>query len=1829
MVGQEEDDLRSLIEDTDWVQLFPKDQQEKIKLLFVRLLHYRTNDVHKLLRNLDEVHKGKILIKANTNDSCVKNFVAVIIRLYCHCIENIKLARSLEKFLLPFKLDNSKRIADELNQFFLGVIHEHHPRVEKLTAASCLLDQSDIIRATAEQNMEDVLSWILQEMNEARGSITTDGTNKENLLIISALVKIILQLFQSCPTTCFIAWKTGYQDNTWQILKQILLHLFQLLDTEILSADVKMLSGTASGIFLASAPTNNLSVGTFWTVFSNIFQGSRSHVSSYEELMAEGEIEEHSLLQLRLGAIAMVKGMLACASDICLAFHSKDSVPFCVELFSVVHEFCMGPISLRYHAFNLLQTWFNKFLHLVSSELIQSEDFIDSCLNKKTLDVVWLNWDSPVDDVSELAADSLKCLFEVWQVAHKEKKMEDDNDPHKFYSSILQKLKSVPWYIKGQYKVMSALVPYLGSQFIVSEYPDLPKELLQCLTTNYLASAAADVYRTIVTDLRRRTTEEELIAVWEETWWPTLLTGLKSRNLLQRNNVNQYWISSTTKTAPHLGSHIQNKLEKMLKNTTAERTWLLLAYLSVSKVIRATQVSTLQGEDLIREGLYSCQDEIRSEALGLLCICHKKSEPLSKTEDKLLREILPLNLKIDSAPFRQHLAAHLKRLLIRVRDGSVALIKSGNLGTLDVSLQFVEWLHTLCIDNLVPGSSYQRCKTCLEILSILYETFQYNENAKQRKSFTPESTKKLNNYVKERGLWDFFCYHSNGVLVMCLLDGADDIQELACSLLLEYYTWPLDGSPGPSGDGSEGTLECHLMMEALRLCNSPKPYQSQSGALLLKLIFKKSVTENGWCFIIQSDQCKRDLTSPTGDPVQVFLQHMLQEIQGMLAKSQNAPVKASKSSPIHGYVTAVTRCLTECLESLQQKSIESLTQHYLSLVELNTQIIQTMLNIMARGSESEGCPSFAEIGQALESLIVESEEDYSQSEALSGEHQYLLSWCWVNIKESCLSLGHLSGALISYFEIMALEVKVIRSVGDTFMKVLTQCRHRGVIEGCRTAFTVFCSALFESNNKELTCIPQNILFKSLDSLQSKAASTSTTRKSAGLPVVVQCIISCERQNKKNESMKIALDQLFNMAELPIEGVIDDRHDLPQVHALNILKCLYGDSSLHEALMQFIEKAVILVVEQFGSPAWSIRNAATRLFSVLITRLFGQKKIIGMQACNTKSLPELSAYYPELIPYLLQSLESALQREITAIHSLHPSLFPVLTILSHMGRLDQEDESNEVLPLRNLVRILLRSPVYFLRQLSSAAFVSLVPLKMTLKIIRELISEMSPSPDSNFIHGALVSIEMLTNSCNEIPEDVMQAILKMSSDVITLPDIVSAQYVRLLCGLLNKEKQTTRAEILETLRKFCSDTERKEQNMSKKPLTEKACIACLLQHGCQSICLKMLTTQKVNADVKLFLMEFFTAIAREDKTFEMSPDLLPDLLKCILAESYPPLESALISCMTEQYMRHRTISQSDLQLLKEAWQLNRSRVYNKGILASVALELGCVYLDASFRNENVVAEEDILVICDVMHHTSSSSDLCKVAVCHSLSIIGESVLRLCLQKKGETFMSSLLKLFFCVWNLVQDDDPDVRVHASKFIASLSQEFNEYGSLQCNTCLQEWISYFSGHFWWSTQAVKEIFQKLYQPTSVQQIYLKSHKGKQLYEAEDNSFFSEAIFNSVYLYQMLQKMLALSTTNDVTHSFTQEEIQVHNLIQDLRFVQEHLKILHTSVISDLCEPANFRTMVELLLKVQLLLEIKPDCLSADAISQLSVSYNNITMDKKTPVTLTRFLNNAFCFV
>lgn len=56
--------------------------------------------------------------------------------------------------------------------------------------ASCLLEQSEIIRGTAEQNMPGVLTWILKQLTDVQHSIASSEIGIENLLTISSIVKV-------------------------------------------------------------------------------------------------------------------------------------------------------------------------------------------------------------------------------------------------------------------------------------------------------------------------------------------------------------------------------------------------------------------------------------------------------------------------------------------------------------------------------------------------------------------------------------------------------------------------------------------------------------------------------------------------------------------------------------------------------------------------------------------------------------------------------------------------------------------------------------------------------------------------------------------------------------------------------------------------------------------------------------------------------------------------------------------------------------------------------------------------------------------------------------------------------------------------------------------------------------------------------------------------------------------------------------------------------------------------------------------------------------------------------------------------------------------------------------------------------------------------------------------------------------------------------------------------------------------------------------------------------------------------------------------------------
>lgn len=51
----------------------------------------------------------------------------------------------------------------------------------------------------------------------------------------------------------------------------------------------------------------------------------------------------------------------------------------------------------------------------------------------------------------------------------------------------------------------------------------------------------------------------------------------------------------------------------------------------------------------------------------------------------------------------------------------------------------------------------------------------------------------------------------------------------------------------------------------------------------------------------------------------------------------------------------------------------------------------------------------------------------------------------------------------------------------------------------------------------------------------------------------------------------------------------------QVHAINILKALYQDTSLGCAVLQYASQGTVMAVTGFASSSWAVRNASMQLF----------------------------------------------------------------------------------------------------------------------------------------------------------------------------------------------------------------------------------------------------------------------------------------------------------------------------------------------------------------------------------------------------------------------------------------------------------------------------------------------------------------------------------------------------------------------------------------------------------------------------------------------------------
>ncbi|XP_026068454.1 thyroid adenoma-associated protein homolog [Carassius auratus] len=1330
-------------------------------------------------RSLDEASQvlQKIPKEAlgSLKPAALHQFVRLVLALQLEAVTSSSTCRKLDQMLQVLAETNYSIVFEEVKQYLLNLLHQKQVFSLKDLQIVCMFLEDS---TSGREVLKAECRTLLNKVAELIPAVLSDEATRNGPLCYQT-VKVCLQVFQLLPGQ--VTLMVYRKESANMSLRDILEFLMSVILGEVSSRDTRLLAGTAVAMLLTTATDSQCAASAAWSLLQI------TNTERWRLTVGELQVDCRPRHQDGVDRLAVCRGLLTCCrKDILVSHHSKQGTCLLLNgLFPFISALCEEKLDCHYHVFQVFTIWLKKLRECLSEVWEVTGAPLDSDLQQHLTQIIWSNAESPLGGVAEVACSAFCLFMEIYDkdCLHFEK------TDKRLYVELLNRISELPWESKAKYLPLTAILPYAGTDKVLELYPALPSHILKCLSTNHLSPYASEVYKSLLQEQKHELiinasqeappTEQDSANQWARRWQPVVLEALTSELTLLQYNASSHLLPSTLRIFPGAVNNLLSALDPAVPGH-------LHAWACVMSAHRATSgrspwsVDSPHALKTLHIALSSLDDSIRLAALNLLCCSPKTKEAPSQVEYCALRDFLPLNLNSDSSPFRQHLQAALRKFLVRIRDSCMASIKGHNgkkgltekeEAELKQGVEFVDWLFQLSLVYLTPDSSYQRKKTVLLLLSAVLETCTDTWSPDRKKGQPPANMSTLINWAKERGKWDFFSKSKMLVLIGCLEDSTNEIRELSAELLLRFF---------PSSLPEDVTAV--LLRRTERLLHSPRVQEAQMGALMIKLLLHKvdGAFEHG-----EKQSVK-------------LIMFLLTKLEHHYLTARNDMLLAARTAPIHGVVSALQKGLLEVPGVLVETVTHSVAGDIVSLVEKLTLLLLGVLYGDQDTQEKDVPPSFCDMGNAISSLIG-LDEDGEENVLLSEEHSLVLTCCWVSLKEIGIFLGSLVERILSlHCKELTLSVEELRKASKVFKDIILKCRHWGAVEGCCIGFTKFCRALLSSSDPEIREIPPLILKQGLSVLQSPR-STSVTRRAAGLPMLILGVLAAEDSSKTRPLLAQTINTLQDTAKAPLPQDWDQTLDLPQVCAVHTLQALVKGSSLGVAVLQYTPVVAILSLTLLSSPCWAMRNAALQLYSSLCTRMLGQQPSGEEGSAHSgMSSPSFFNLYPALQPFLQGALESAATDLHDATLLLHPSLYPVLTLLAKLqpGAEEQTRALREFLPP---LFLLAASPVYGVRVMSSRALVAMIPPSEYLATVLQSVEKLPASPDvvccHNRLHGQLLQIGA-----------ILARALKTSISRSSLSEVVSEFESRLWMASVRQRCPLVRlsyVDIVSLIRGHCS------------------------------------------------------------------------------------------------------------------------------------------------------------------------------------------------------------------------------------------------------------------------------------------------------------------------------------------------------------------------------------------------------------------------------------------
>uniref|UniRef100_A0ACB8G9K8 Uncharacterized protein n=1 Tax=Sphaerodactylus townsendi TaxID=933632 RepID=A0ACB8G9K8_9SAUR len=407
--------------------------------------------------------------------------------------------------------------------------------------------------------------------------------------------------------------------------------------------------------------------------------------------------------------------------------------------------------------------------------------------------------------------------------------------------------------------------------------------------------------------------EKAWIDDWHETWVSPLLLILCDGNTEQTTYITDYYLPKLLKCSPESLNYMIEILQTSAEScvgscSTRGALGALMACLRTARAHGHLHFTDIMHDGLIsvgciKQGLVHQHDQVRIDALGLLCENHRSTETISLEEMQLIKFFIKYNLNSQSPAVRQQICSLLKKLFCRIHESSQTIYKMQHLKQKQDSVKQFEWnplvtlqdykdfMSSLCgmlFGALFPGSSHPTRFTALTLLGIIAEIFPVSEGQSQ---VLFQITQEV----------DPTCVQT---LLHCFASTFEEVKNLAFELLMKLHrVLPYFQDPE----------KIQLLFKvAVQLSTSTKPYDCVTASYLLNfLIHQKGLlqvcSKNN--SLLDTFQPDKDTSNLVEKNTLAVIKNLLESLEGEILQAEKSLLQAAASFPMYGRVHCITGTL--------------------------------------------------------------------------------------------------------------------------------------------------------------------------------------------------------------------------------------------------------------------------------------------------------------------------------------------------------------------------------------------------------------------------------------------------------------------------------------------------------------------------------------------------------------------------------------------------------------------------------------------------------------------------------------------------------------------------------------------------------------------------------------------------------------------------------------------------------------------------------------------------------------------------------------------------------